>query len=373
MLPTKTRRGLSKHDVRSRLREMAIQKGPSAKLPTQSELCVQIGTTPATLDDAMRELEAANIIYRRQGSGIYVSPKIGYKSVAIHFSHGSSEMSLSSPFWGMLMELLFRAALERSSAKEHEYSFHLLPFGITREASAGRRAFEELILSGNLDAILCVMPDEPLQGLIGNSGVPVVGYAVGPGIGRSVGFDYIRMFRIAADQLVRQGCRRIALMPARDVLRSLDLPLADLRREMGPSVTVHDLSTYVESPGQISEAQEMGWRTAIETFSSAADLRPDGLIVMDDMVTDGIMKALFRLGIRPGVDVKIASHANVGSPILRLWEDYLTIIESDPARLVDAMFETLDAVVSDSPPEPGMRQLPWSVRVNGKALFHSKA
>src|SRR4051812_45754504 len=99
MLTNKTRRGLSRQDVRSQLREMAIQKGPSAKLPTQSELCVQIGTTTSTLDEALRDLEADNIIYRRQGSGIFVSPKVGYKSIAVLFSHMSEGQDIVSPFW----------------------------------------------------------------------------------------------------------------------------------------------------------------------------------------------------------------------------------------------------------------------------------
>jgi DNA-binding LacI/PurR family transcriptional regulator len=368
MLRNNTRRGLSRHDVRSRLRELALQKGPSAKLPTQSELCAQIGTTTSTLDEALRDLEAANIIYRRQGSGIFVSPKIGYKSVAVMFSHGASDLSLISPFWGMFQDLLFRGALERSPAKEHEYSFHLLPFGISRESSAGRRAFEELVLSGNLDGILSVMPDEPLQALMANSGVPVVGYAMGPAVGWGVGFDSIQMFRVAAEQLAGQGCRRIMLMPAPNVVEATYVKIVELCDLMDTPVTLYPQTFCTAVHEKRYNSQQIGYQAVMQLFGSQDGPRPDGLIVLDDMVTDGAIKALGKLDIRPGRDVMIATHGNTGSPILWGWDDQLIIIESDAAKMVATMFEILDAVLGGNPPARETRLLPWSIRVHGKLV-----
>src|SRR6185436_19615757 len=99
-------------------------------------LCVTLGTSRATLDNALNDLESQNVFLRKRGSGIYVSPKIGYKSVAVTFSHLGEGHSAGSPFWGMLHDLLWRAGLERGPQVEHDYSFHLIPHGVSREISA---------------------------------------------------------------------------------------------------------------------------------------------------------------------------------------------------------------------------------------------
>jgi GntR family transcriptional regulator len=354
--------------VYNRLRQLAYDKGPDGKLPTTRELCGSLRASRTTLDGALNSLEAERIIYRRQGSGIYVSPKIGYKSIAVLFSHKSDVRFVSSPFWGMLQDMLMRGALERAQHLKHEYSFHLLPFNAPRESSDARKSFEDLIVSGNLDGILCVQPDGILQELMRTAGLPIVGYALGPMTGWGVANDIVQLVREAIGQLTRQGCRRIVLIPAHNVQWDDYAEIVKICESVDPpisSFTENSLDSLRDMP---AIHQYLGNLIANEVFGRPDSSRPDGLIVLDDMVADGIIKALFNMGIRPGLDIRIATHGNTDSPILCGWESQLTIIESDPARIADTMFEILDSILLGDPPQPGIRHLPWTVRVHGAAL-----
>jgi DNA-binding LacI/PurR family transcriptional regulator len=353
--------------VTSRIREMALEQGPNGKLPTARELCQSLEISSVTLLRALDELEAANVVTRKDRSGIYVSSKIRYKTIAIVFSQRSGEHNVSSPFWGMLQDMLWRWASDRAPRMEHEYSFHFIPMGAAREESAARKSFEDLVMSGKVDGVLAVQPSESLQTLMNAVGVPVVGYAMGPDCGWAASYDDLQMFHLAADQLTSQGCRRIALVPAHSVVMETLVRIAEMCARMEPPIAFFRSHTLDDWQFDPANHQDFGNLAASEIFADAGN-RPDGLIVLDDMVADGVIKRLLDMDIRPGRDVKIATHGNTGSSTLRGWRDRLTIIESDPARLVESMFEMLDAILCGNPPAQRAISLPWSVRLNGTTV-----
>jgi DNA-binding LacI/PurR family transcriptional regulator len=97
--------------------------------------------------------------------------------------------------------------------------------------------------------------------------------------------------------------------------------------------------------------QQQGYRTAMEAFGDGGP-HPDGVFISDDMMADGALAALSKLGLQPGRDVQIATHSNVGSVMLFRYEDDLIFIEYDPAEIVQAMFAMLDELMAGGTPEP---------------------
>jgi DNA-binding LacI/PurR family transcriptional regulator len=360
--------GRNAMSVSTRLRELAVAIGPGNKLPTMDDLCEVLGTSRATLNNALRDLEAKHVVLRKRGSGIYVSPKVGYKSIAVSSSNIVVDRDLASPFWGILQDLLWRRAMERAPVLGHDYSFHLIPYDVPVGTSNARKSFDDLIASGNLDGVICVHPDRPLQDLLKPLAIPVVGYAFGPETGYGISYDHKQMFLLAAGQLIEQGCRRIMLMPSRGVHWKTYDELVTMCAQWDPRIELYSPDWREGLIGLPRIHQDLGHQVAREIFGARHAAPPDGLIVMDDMITDGIMKALCDLNVRAGRDVRIATQGNAGSPILRCWEDRLTIIESDPARLVESMFETLDAILAGDQIARGNRNLPWEIRVHGQIV-----
>ena len=61
--------------LRDQLLSLIETLEPDAKLPTMRQLQDSLGVSPMTLNRALSELEANGMVYRRQGSGTYVSPQ----------------------------------------------------------------------------------------------------------------------------------------------------------------------------------------------------------------------------------------------------------------------------------------------------------
>lgn len=68
------------------------------------------------------------------------------------------------------------------------------------------------------------------------------------------------------------------------------------------------------------------------------------------MMTHGALLASQKLGVRVGSDVKVASHANVGSPTLLGHEEDLTLLEVNSSELVQAMFAQLESLMDGQVP-----------------------
>ena len=106
--------------------------------------------------------------------------------------------------------------------------------------------------------------------------------------------------------------------------------------------------------------EEQGFQGAMALLANA-DTRPDALIVADDLMTRGALRALAQRGLQPGRDVQIVSHANRGSDVLRGLESELSLIEFDPAAVVQAMFEALEALMAGESPPPEIWIKPQSL------------
>lgn len=78
------------------------------------------------------------------------------------------------------------------------------------------------------------------------------------------------------------------------------------------------------------------------TIFGAPGPHPDGLVIEDDMIASGVHKALEELGVRIGVDVKIATHANAGSAIGFGLHGRVIQMLLDPTEFAHAMFALMD-------------------------------
>ena len=71
--PKPQRREVRAQALRARLVDLAHDLGPGARMPTMLQLRDSLGVSIATLDSALSELEAQNVVYRRHGVGTFVT------------------------------------------------------------------------------------------------------------------------------------------------------------------------------------------------------------------------------------------------------------------------------------------------------------
>lgn len=349
-----------------RLRELTQGMEPNEKLPTSRQLTKMFDVSYTTLAEALTILEQQDMLYRKQGSGIYISPHIHRRSIGVLCYSYLFAPDQVSPFWGMLWGLIAREAQQRLSVRNERYSFHML-LNNPEDAVALSEDFIALVLSQKMHAVLAIGMLSPTMEWLEEHGVPSVTFA---GRGSVVVCEDDReRDRLAIKSLAEQGCRRIgSLCPTiafRDngmffapVMHEPEQYLEALFAEYGLPL-YKELIRHWELPAGGRESaeqefltlQEQGYSLTRELFCNQGQFLPDGLYIPDDMMTFGAVQALQELGLHVGKDIKVATQANARSPILFGMSKAMTLVEFDPQKIVSTLFTVLDHFLVGKVPE----------------------
>jgi DNA-binding LacI/PurR family transcriptional regulator len=333
-----------------RLRALAREKGPDSQLPTTRDLRRLLHTTYVTLNEALDILETERIIYRKRRQGIFVASEIYHKSIHILFA-SNNFAELASPFWSMLWIMMEQETQRRSTFKDEIYTFHLVNALANPNYSIPEH-IDTLLRSERIDGILTVGLHTPGKEVLAGR-IPYVSFAGGGG--HEVVLDYNEMIRLAVERLVQQGCEKIGIwvqhipftqVEAREDVALFRQTLLNHKKVVYPDFirTSHGL------PGQKSfSLQEQGYLLAKEIFTKDRATWPDGLLIANDMMTDGALVAFEDLSIRVGKDIKLVTHANAGSPILFGRTKNMTAIEFSPMLIAQVMFSLLETIMTVPP------------------------
>lgn len=337
------------------LRDLALQKGPEAKLPTTRELCVLLKTNSATLNEALKELEQQNIIYRKQKSGIFVSPKLHRKTICVLFFSRLFKAEALSPFWTMLWAQFGQEMTTRNAEGNQYYSFYLVPESAGKEAGPEDlpEIVTELILAKRVHGVLAVGMEHAVYKWLVQQEIPSVTFA---GIGSLIVVIYDEQAaRMAIDDLVARGCHTIGVwvpsigpigpyeeIPAyqgwKQRLTELQMPLHEELFRWGELDPMGDPYNYYQQ----------GYQLARAVFTAPTRLKPDGLFITNDLMTAGALLAFDQLGIQLGRDINLVSMANTGSPVLAsAATGALTLVEIDVRELVQKMFSLMKKALDE--------------------------
>lgn len=122
------------------------QLNPLEKLPTRKVLCKKYDTTRATLDKAIKELEAEGVVYCKGGSGTYVAAPEGY------------DKSMPSN-WGVIVpditEEIYAGLVRGVEDVAQQYGANLILCNFDHDAAKQEQYIERLILTG-ADGVIIV-------------------------------------------------------------------------------------------------------------------------------------------------------------------------------------------------------------------------
>ena len=339
--------------IKESLRAQIRKVGPNGKLPKVVELCGLLGVAKVTLNSALDDLHAEGLILRKRGSGIYVSPRINQKNIALVFGSNIFAAGMS-PIYSQLLQ---RCEQRAKSALEN-FSFFLDLPSVQADATEHPVHWDlvQAIQFGKLHGLLLISRGsaEEEQWLRSQT-VPIVSLDTHQSWAETVVLDYESLVRSGVGELARQGCRRIALI--------LPHPMPDENSQTGWNANARAFKKALErhrlpyQPEWIWQwtlppadarktGEEWGRQAFLDLFSADLLEAPDGVVIADDMITRGAMLAARQLGIVVGRDVKVASHANKGSLILQEYAEELALIEFDPAEIVEAMFRMLERLMA---------------------------
>jgi DNA-binding LacI/PurR family transcriptional regulator len=336
--------------VRDWLDLLSRRLGPGARLPKAAQLCQELGISANTLDRALRELENQGVITRRHGVGIFVAEN--RKNLArriLLICHPSFFSAVThSPFW----DLLLSGLRERASRSDDCFECHFV--SPTEDSAVLSENLQDEIRRGRVHGVLGIgLGNEAAYFL--EEHVPYVSFAGWSS--HMIGVNLKAMARLAVQALADKGCRNIGAWLGLPVGHHYDPKTIHIRERTAFRGALHRAglafkrqlwrdSRVLPQEGKGLSGQEQGYEMA-RHFWEDKKQRPDGLIFFDDMVARGALTALSALGVQPGRDVHIATHANAHSDVLLGYDAHVIRVETAPAELVNLMFDQLEALMQN--------------------------
>jgi len=271
------------------------------KLVAESRLASQLGVSLTTIREALSCLSQEGMLERRHGSGTYVLDPLGSRHVAILSDLDISQTRTSYFFLKSVQSL--RAFFDEHQVKAHVY-IGRARMGEEPPAELTCREFLEDVAAQKISGVIAEATQFRLswmQPLIEQK-IPVIGgtdqYAW------SVKEDYHSMIRAGTEYLLDAGRRRIAFM-ATGGADSIQI-FEEILQQRGLNVR----SEWILSESQPGR-EGAGW-DAFHRLWGASGAKPDGLIVTDDVLFQGVAMAVLEARVRVPDELLLAAHAVKG-------------------------------------------------------------
>jgi DNA-binding LacI/PurR family transcriptional regulator len=179
-------------------------------------------------------------------------------------------------------------------------------------------------------------------------GLPFVAFAVRGERPNRVALDWVEAIRLGTRALLDRGCRRLALWHRNPFCAGEKSAAFMQALAYAGARTRPEWNVIAPSHGPVDSVAEELFRGKW----SAWDEKPDGVVCGDDIMTQGLVRAAAREGVRLPHDLRIASHANKG---YECWgRAPVTRVEFDMAQVAVVMIDRLDALLDGKCPEPDL-------------------
>lgn len=307
------------------------------RLPPQQQLRVELGFSNDTLTPAMALLVQAGTINRKSKVGTSVvdldRPLNGLWSLAL--PSFSARQTAEVPFLAQLLQSL-QARLRQAGHRCHVYA--LSPDGHVELPSLDMFAgLEGDVRSGLVDAVLTTLPtDRHAWAWARKFDLPLCHTWWWEAASCGVIIDQKPMVAQAAQLLVDQGCRRLAVVSA-------EAPRKGFQRFWeGFTEAAKSLAGRFEPLPAMHEGQGVlcGQKIAERLLALPDGSRPDGLIAVDDRVALGLTTTLVSAGnYRPKLVVQTNRQAplSFALPVFRFEVDIEQLAASAVAQLLQRL------------------------------------
>ncbi len=358
------------------LRSLARESGAEARLPSFVQLRESLGVSVVTLNKALATLEAHQVLYRRHGVGIFVSPHVKRRMVGIVVSphlaaFEPDAVAEESPIWRVLVGYL----KTHLGTAGHDFAVQVLT-GESATDVPVYADFARAVTEARVHGVLGIgMTQAAIHFFAGNR-VPVVTFA-GAGEHR-VELDNSALIASATRTLLEAGCRRLALvLPGTDngisdaalacgvsaIAASAHLrAFADTLCTVGAPLLPRFLldGNFLAQSGYTSIAPTALWYLGYRVGQSlfAGSDRPDGVVCTNDVVASGLLTAAQEAGVGIGSQVLLATHANTTLSTLTPWAGRIIRLAVSPDEIARRMLVKLDRLMAgETDPVPRERYL----------------
>lgn len=326
--------------VAHELDTLARALGSGERLPSVRTLCRDLGISLATLNTAMRALEARGIIERRHGSGVYVTDQISIARVAV-VVNAAFYLAGGSPVWGMILGELLRAL----TGDEFETAIFLAQpgdhGGLAKHLPTD---FELAVEQGRVDGVIAIGLDIEMIKRMEEKGLKPVSFA-GPGT-LNFRVNITRMAHDLAKLYVGEGKKSAMVVGCHHFDHWNEVKGSIERAGLKVSPPVDD---HWEEQGLLKRMSQPYLHLGQDFAGKFQQIvnsgsKPDVVFVMDDIFAHGFMMVWRNSPDRFAVD--FACHSNRELRLYMGWEGRLGLMEIEVLTLVNVLVEGVRIVMS---------------------------
>lgn len=342
-------------------KQLASQYSEGDKLPCEAQLARQFGCSVHTLREALSVLSQEGWVRRKHGSGTFVArPVSSQKSqsprqVGIRIELDPADVRLS-PFY---LHILYSLQQELT---EHGWQPRLYSGRINVDTMDQRPEPCPPLLddaaAGHLAGVIAVgtLPHESWIAPLHQAGVPLVG--THPDYQYSVCRDDRALIEAGVQALAEGGAKQLAMIGWHDPASPQILAMKDI---FDSTVRHRGLSTRAEWLRQDVHPNTVGagWEQFRDLWSYS-HVKPDGLLICDDMFYTEVAIAIAELGIHVPDQLQVVSLANRDSGMFCPFPT--TLLESDPAIHARDLVAQLQLLMEGQPIAVPRRHLPYQRR-----------
>lgn len=300
---------------------------PGDPLPPVRELMARLNVSMGTVRAAQALLQQEGLIEIRHGAGAYVSLEEKRLRIGV-----LSDLDLLHPRTGHFFRALASGVMERFRERGAHPTLYTGSYVSPLEPPAEPVCpqFWEDIEAGRLDGAVIVdawLNDDYFE-RCRRSPAPLVGSFTG----YVVSADTPAIVDIAVRRLAKAGCTRLALMTWEHRLAAEPFrkAVAECGRATKDAWIKSDISPNLAGAG---------WDEFREIWAASCE-KPDGLVILDDLLFTDAQLAIFELGIRVPEQLRLAIQTNCGSDAqVRL--PVTAAFEIDPDEAAEFLADTL--------------------------------
>lgn len=325
------------------LRERIDQLPVGAALPTMTSLRAEFKVSQGTIERAMQGLRVEGVLQGRRGSGIYVTSHLKQRCIGIVFGYRYLD-----PTTGEFPSLFYRALERMVRSRQMGLNYYISDYDAdASDGEHGNRQLRTDVAAGRLDGLVIIgVRDAAGLDRLKRLGPPVVIMSTGQPSRSDVIMDGEELIRLGVRALKEQGCESLALLLAAEDQRPFhQVQIAAFFAALTQAGVRSNAAWLIPIDG-LQPVVLRGYAEFRRAWQSWEE-KPQGLVSFDDNATLGVLRAAEMLGIRVPQDLKIASHANKGSNLLRPFE--VTRVEFDPEQVATAMLEQLEQFMAGKP------------------------
>ncbi len=316
-------------------RELPQRYQAGDRIESEQALATRYQVSVMTVREALSALSQEGMIDRRHGVGNFLKSVKATRHIAIY-----SELELSSPnetyFFLHVAERLGELCA-KAELTSQLYVGQASPRQQHRQQTSCPLFLREL-RAGQIGGVLVLnhRPNAPWLETAQAMAVPVVGLKSG----HHVRTDYADMAHQGVEALATQGSKRVGLLNW-----GCGAPDQSVRDAFNKAIETAGVRTCSQwlldtvkpaTPNAVAQAFHTLWRDHRS--------RPDGLVVLDDILFDELSCVMMHRSVRIPEDIQIATHVNKGRdrcgdlPIIRLQLDP----DEFATKLVDMLLGLLE-------------------------------